>query len=183
MTLTRRGQVVMQTLGIVAALSIGGTALLLASTVGEQRRCQSLGSAPAAALYGCPQTASGAGAGQGEGHKPAPVATSSTPTRVAPRQVSKASRSRVTPTRAAAGSLLDVTCYLATGNRTASGVWPAPGMAAGNRWALGTRLHVQGLGTYTVTDRIGHGSDVDLFFTDRAACLSFGRQHLLVTVR
>lgn len=54
-------------------------------------------------------------------------------------------------------------------------------MAAGNRWPLGTRLRVQGIGIVTVTDRIGWGSDLDLFYSQRQACIRFGRRSLLVT--
>lgn len=80
------------------------------------------------------------------------------------------------------GSLTDVTCYVWTGHRTASGVWPRVGMAAGNRWPFGTRLRVQRVGIVTITDRIGHSSELDLFFTSLSACLRFGRQQLRVQV-
>lgn len=75
-----------------------------------------------------------------------------------------------------------MTCYSATGHRTASGVWPRPGMAASNLFPLGTRLQVQHVGPVTVTDRVGHGTEVDLFGSSRAACVHFGRRQLLVTV-
>lgn len=78
--------------------------------------------------------------------------------------------------------LLEVTCYLATGNRTASGAWPRIGHAAANAYPLGTHLRVAGR-LVTVTDRSAPGAtDVDLFMTDRAACIRFGRQHLPVRV-
>ncbi len=93
-----------------------------------------------------------------------------------------ATRSRQKPAEGRAGRVLSVTCYVATGNRTASGVWPKPGMAAGNRWPFGTRLRVQRYGVVTVTDRIGHGSELDLFFASRIDCINFGRQRLLVSV-
>jgi 3D (Asp-Asp-Asp) domain-containing protein len=35
--------------------------------------------------------------------------------------------------------------------------------------------------TFTVTDHIGHGSDVDIYMTSCARGLSWGRQHLHVT--
>lgn len=76
----------------------------------------------------------------------------------------------------------DTTCYVASGNRTASGLWPRVGMAASNRWPFGTRLRVQRVGVVTVQDRIGSGSELDLFFASRAACIKFGRQRLLVEV-
>jgi 3D (Asp-Asp-Asp) domain-containing protein len=84
--------------------------------------------------------------------------------------------------RRSAGSRLSVTCYVWTGNRTASGVWPRVGMAAGNRWPFGTRLLVEGVGVVMVTDRIGHSSQLDLFMSSRSACLRFGRKQLRVQV-
>ncbi len=83
---------------------------------------------------------------------------------------------------AGGAALLEVTCYTHTGNRTASGAWPRVGMAAGNRWPFGTRLHVEGIGEVTITDRIGHGSELDLFRDTRTECIRFGRQRLLVRV-
>lgn len=95
-----------------------------------------------------------------------------------PPSPARASRSRpIRPAR-----LTDVTCYVATGHRTASGVWPTPGMAAGNRWPLGTRLAVEGVGVIEVQDRIGHGSELDLFFHSLRACREFGRRRLHVSV-
>jgi 3D (Asp-Asp-Asp) domain-containing protein len=78
--------------------------------------------------------------------------------------------------------VLDVTCYVATGHLTASGKRPRVGMAAGNRWPFGTLLRVEHVGVVRVEDRIGHSSDLDLFYADRAACLRFGRQQLRVEV-
>lgn len=86
------------------------------------------------------------------------------------------SRSRRVPAR------LDVTAYCYTGHRTASGLWPREGMAAGNRWPFGTRLRVEHIGVVTVTDRIGWGSDLDLYMSSCAAARRFGRQHLTVEV-
>lgn len=118
-----------------------------------------------------------------------------TPVTTAPRpEPSRASRDRApllvwtAASPAAAAHLgqerrtLSTTCYVATGSRTASGLWPKPGMAAGNRWPLGTRLRVEGIGVVVVQDRIGHGSQLDLFMTSEAACRRFGRQRLAVEV-
>jgi 3D (Asp-Asp-Asp) domain-containing protein len=55
-------------------------------------------------------------------------------------------------------------------------------MAASNQHPFGTRLRVQSVGVVTVQDRIGHGSDLDLFMDSRAACIRFGRRRLTVTV-
>jgi len=93
----------------------------------------------------------------------------------------RASRSRVTPVPVT-GTRLDVTAYCPTGHRTASGLWPLPGMAAGNRWPFGTRLRVEGIGVVTVQDRYGWGTQLDLFMDSCAAARRFGRQHLSVQV-
>lgn len=83
--------------------------------------------------------------------------------------------------------LLDVTAYCATGNRTASGAWPQIGMAAtlDRSIPVGTTLHIAGYGDVTVTDRIGWGSDVDLYLGAGPACeraaSRWGRRRLLVT--
>lgn len=55
-------------------------------------------------------------------------------------------------------------------------------MAASNRYPFGTRLRVEHVGVVTVQDRIGYGSDLDLFMDSRAACIMFGRRPLMVTV-
>jgi 3D (Asp-Asp-Asp) domain-containing protein len=100
--------------------------------------------------------------------------------RGSPTSSPRAARSRplVAPT-------LSVTAYCWTGHRTASGAWPAVGMAAGNSWPPGTQLAVEAWGVVTVTDRIGHGSQLDLYL-GREGCeqkaRSFGRQSLRVHV-
>jgi len=103
-----------------------------------------------------------------------------------PRAVAReASRSRHpdhSPAVGGTGTLTDTTCYVWSGHRTASGLWPKPGMAANNAYPFGTRLNVEGVGVVTVQDRIGHGSDLDLFFPSLPACLRFGRQQLRVRV-
>lgn len=78
------------------------------------------------------------------------------------RPASRASRSRPrTPTDV----LLSSTAYCLTGTMadgTRVDAYPPFTVAAGNRWALGTRLRVVELGiTVTIRDRIGYGSDLD----------------------
>lgn len=81
----------------------------------------------------------------------------------------------------------DTTAYCATGHRTASGVWPAVGMAAtlDRTIPFGTRLRVPGYGVVTVQDRIGHGSQLDIYLGTGAACdhaaRTWGRRHLTIT--
>jgi 3D (Asp-Asp-Asp) domain-containing protein len=81
------------------------------------------------------------------------------------------------------GVLLSVTAYCWTGSPMANGRYPQAGDAAGDRWPLGTRLAVPGVGVVTVTDRIGWGSDLDLYM-GRGGCeqraLTFGRRELEV---
>lgn len=91
---------------------------------------------------------------------------------------SAASRSRTAPQ----GRLLSVTCYTATGHRTASGLWPREGMAASNAYPFGTKLMVEKVGVVVVQDRIGWGSDLDLYRDSRASCVTFGRRSLHVAV-
>jgi 3D (Asp-Asp-Asp) domain-containing protein len=55
-------------------------------------------------------------------------------------------------------------------------------MAASNTHPFGTRLLVEGVGEVTVEDRIGWGSDLDLFGPSEAFCRQFGRRHLRVEV-
>lgn len=96
---------------------------------------------------------------------------------------SKASRSRALAAPShGTGPRLDVTCYSWTGSRTASGKWPRVGMAASNSYPFGTRLLVEHVGIVTVEDRIGHGTDLDLYGPSESYCRRFGRQHLRVQV-
>lgn len=106
----------------------------------------------------------------------APAAPRVTPTR--------ASRSRPHVDEQAHGlwTRVDVTAYTHTGYRTASGKWPQVGMVASNLYRLGTRLEIDGLGVFVVEDRVGGGTDVDVFMETRSECIRFGRKHLRVRV-
>jgi 3D (Asp-Asp-Asp) domain-containing protein len=79
-----------------------------------------------------------------------------------------------------------VTAYCATGSLNAAGHYPRAGEAAGNQWPLGTQILVPGYGFVTVEDRIGHGSDLDLYFGARPDCVraadTWGARRLTVTV-
>lgn len=81
------------------------------------------------------------------------------------------------------GGLRDITMYC-TGSITASGKVPHPGMVAtiSRRIPFGTRVSIEGLGTFVVEDRIGHGSEFDLFVSSCSEAKSFGRQHRRVTI-
>lgn len=82
------------------------------------------------------------------------------------------------------GSLHDVTEYCDTGNRTASGKWPQPGMVAvlDRSIPFGTHVEIQGMGEYVVEDWVGWGTDFDIFTHSCSAADQFGRHHLRVTV-
>lgn len=105
-----------------------------------------------------------------------------------PRPAPARQQARATPTHASRSrhlsvvDRLDVTAYCHTGNPTASGVWPREGMAAGNRWPFGTVLRVPGWGQVTITDRIGMGSDLDLYMGSCSKARRWGRKHLPVEV-
>lgn len=73
--------------------------------------------------------------------------------------------------------------YCATGNRTASGKWPQPGMVAtlSRSIPFGTVVHIEGMGDYVVEDRIGHGSDFDIYTHSCKNARTFGRRHLRVS--
>lgn len=92
--------------------------------------------------------------------------------------MSIASRSRL----ATAPRLYDITAYTHTGYRTASGKWPVHGMVASNLVPLGTRVRIGNLGIFTVEDRVGGGTDYDIFLETRSECIRFGRKHLAVEV-
>lgn len=75
---------------------------------------------------------------------------------------------------------LNVSAYCETGNRTASGVWPAVGHAAADHLPFGTKVTLPDGRILTITDRFGGGySDrLDIFMDSEAACWQFGRRWL-----
>lgn len=84
----------------------------------------------------------------------------------------------------ASGPLRDITMYCPTGNRTASGKWPARGMVAtiSRSIPFGTHVRIDGLGVFVVEDRIGHSSEFDIFTPSCGEARRFGRKHLRVTI-
>lgn len=101
--------------------------------------------------------------------RPAPVAVAVAAADVAP---------------AVTGVLHDITEYCDTGSTTASGKWPQPGMVAvmDRSIPFGTRVVIDGIGTFVVEDWIGHGSEFDIFTHSCSAADRFGRQHRAVQV-
>lgn len=159
----------------------------------------------AGSLLGCAATRPDAPSTHAAGPlSPSPVASvvMDPPTPSATPRASRAARSRTTSApyrshltvrpqrspqavkKAAAGNVRDITMYCDTGNRTASGKWPQPGMVAtiSRSIPFGTKVYIEGLGTYVVEDRIGHGSEFDIFTHSCAEANRFGRQHRRVVV-
>lgn len=73
------------------------------------------------------------------------------------------------------------TCY-SQGGETASGEQARPGEVANNALPLGTRIvldsSVFGRREYVVEDRIGSGSELDLFNESESACIQYGRREI-----
>ena len=76
--------------------------------------------------------------------------------------------------------ILNVSAYCETGNRTASGVWPAVGMAAADHLPFGTKVTLPDGRLLIVTDRFGDGRSncLDIFMASEQDCWQFGRQWL-----
>ena len=75
---------------------------------------------------------------------------------------------------------LNVSAYCHTGNPTASGVWPAVGMAAADHLPFGAKVTLPDGKTLTVTDRFGGGytDRLDFFMNTEQECWNFGRRWL-----
>lgn len=71
-----------------------------------------------------------------------------------------------------------LTAYEWTGNPCANGNYPTCGYTvASNYFALGTRIYIEGYGTYVVEDRGGMSSNViDIYMGDYNTCIQFGRR-------
>ena len=76
--------------------------------------------------------------------------------------------------------VLNCSAYCHSGNPTASGVWPRPGMCAADHLPFGSKVTLPDGRTLTVTDRFGGGfSDrLDIFMESEEACWQFGRKWL-----
>ena len=75
---------------------------------------------------------------------------------------------------------LNVSAYTYSGNPTASGVWPAVGMAAADHLPFGSKVTLPDGRVLTITDRFGGGysNRLDIFMASEAECWQFGRQWL-----
>ena len=76
--------------------------------------------------------------------------------------------------------VLNCSAFCHSGNRTASGVWPAVGMAAADHLPFGTKVTLPDGRVLTITDRFGGGftDKLDIFLPTEAECWQFGRRML-----
>ncbi len=81
---------------------------------------------------------------------------------------------------------MEATAYTWTGNRTASGTWPAVGTVATDPEVIpmGTRLWIEGYGEAVAEDTGGlvKGNIIDLYFPTESECWEFGRRQVEVRV-
>jgi 3D (Asp-Asp-Asp) domain-containing protein len=82
--------------------------------------------------------------------------------------------------------MMEATAYTWTGNRTASGTWPAVGTVAVDPKVipLGSRLYVEGYGEAIAADTGGDikGNRVDLYMETEDECWQFGRRPVEVVI-
>ncbi len=74
--------------------------------------------------------------------------------------------------------VLNCSAYCHSGNRTASGVWPAVGMCAADHLPFGSRVTLPDGIQLVVADRFGagHHNHLDIWMASEAACWNFGRR-------
>ena len=81
---------------------------------------------------------------------------------------------------------MEATAYTWTGNRTASGTWPAVGTAAVDPKVipLGTKLYIEGYGPAVALDTGGdiQGQIIDLYMDSYQECIEWGRRQVEVRV-
>ena len=70
----------------------------------------------------------------------------------------------------------NITCYNWTGNTIANGEYPYVGAIANNEYPFGTVVEIFGT-EYVVKDRIGWGSDWDIYMDSYDECKQFGRRY------
>lgn len=81
---------------------------------------------------------------------------------------------------------VEATAYTYTGNRTATGVYPAEGMIAVDPRVipLGTKVYVEGYGYAIAADTGGaiKGKIIDVFFPNLRTCLEWGRRSVKIHI-
>lgn len=82
--------------------------------------------------------------------------------------------------------MMEATAYTWTGQRTASGTWPAVGTAAVDPEVipLGTRLWIEGYGEAVALDTGGlvKGDIIDVYLPTEAECWQWGRRQVEVRI-
>lgn len=82
--------------------------------------------------------------------------------------------------------VMECTAYTWTGNRTASGTWPAVGTAAVDPKVipLGTKLYIEGYGPAVALDTGGaiKGNIIDVYLPTESECWQWGRRQVEVRV-
>ncbi len=82
--------------------------------------------------------------------------------------------------------VMECTAYTWTGNKTATGTWPAVGTAAVDPEVipLGTRLWIEGYGPAVALDTGGdiQGQIIDLYMDSYQECIEWGRRQVEVRV-
>ena len=75
---------------------------------------------------------------------------------------------------------LNCSAYTWSGNKTASGVYPAVGMCAADHLPFGTRITLPDGTVLTVTDRFGGNftDKLDIYMNTEKECWDFGRRML-----
>jgi 3D (Asp-Asp-Asp) domain-containing protein len=76
--------------------------------------------------------------------------------------------------------VMNVSAYCETGNRTASGVWPAVGMAAADHLPFGSKVTLPDGTVVVIRDRMGgnYTDRLDLFMGTEGECWTWGRRWL-----
>ena len=86
---------------------------------------------------------------------------------------------------------MTATAYTATGNKTATGVWPTRNSSGVSTVAvdpnvipLGTKLYIEGYGYAIAADTGGaiKGNIIDLYMNSNSECINFGRQSVTVHI-
>ena len=75
---------------------------------------------------------------------------------------------------------MNVSAYTRSGNKTASGVYPAVGMCAADHLPFGSKVTLPDGRTLVVTDRFGgsYTDRLDIYMNTEQECWQFGRRWL-----
>lgn len=113
---------------------------------------------------------------------PKPTLILSHPLHRRPFSVASRGQSRKPMTAAANGPWTSVssTAYCLSGTM-ADGFAVRTGAVASNDYPLGTRLMIRGRGWVTVEDRIGYGTQLDIWMSSCADAVAYGRQEVEIS--